>query len=267
MKKLSIIIFLAIAGNTSAQVIWYQNFKAAQAVAMQKDQLILMDFWATWCGPCKTMDKELWSQAEVAEFSKNFVPFKVDVDYNRELAMKYNATSIPKVILVTVTGEVVWEQTGFSMARAYKEVLSKVPNSLNGLNKVLHNLMQEESIDNYFKAGKAAQNIGVSLTGEIGEGLFDISDDYFKHVEKKSDEEQLVALAELNQLLNDAYRGKYKKAIRKLDKVEVTQNQKIDDLKNFIKAFCYKCNGDDEKYLESKKQITDSNLVSDLEQN
>lgn len=61
------------------------------------DKPVLVDFWATWCGPCKMLAPVL---SEVAEdFSDTLKVGKVNVDEEAELAIKYNISSIPALIL------------------------------------------------------------------------------------------------------------------------------------------------------------------------
>ena len=69
----------------------------------------LVDFFATWCGPCKM-------QAHILEEVKNAVGdkanvVKVDIDKNRNLATQYNVQSIPTLILFR-NGEPVWRTVG-----------------------------------------------------------------------------------------------------------------------------------------------------------
>lgn len=59
--------------------------------------LILVDFWAEWCAPCKTQDPILEELAK--ELNGNALIGKVNVDDNRILANKYGITSIPTMIL------------------------------------------------------------------------------------------------------------------------------------------------------------------------
>lgn len=58
---------------------------------------VLIDFWANWCGPCKTMTTVVDRIAE--EMGVNAKVCKVNIDEQRELAGKYNVMSIPTFIL------------------------------------------------------------------------------------------------------------------------------------------------------------------------
>ena len=65
---------------------------------------VLIDFWATWCGPCKTLGPLLEKLA--AEFNGAFRLAKVDVDQEQQLAGHFQIKSVPTVMLVK-GGEIV----------------------------------------------------------------------------------------------------------------------------------------------------------------
>ncbi len=58
---------------------------------------VLVDFWAPWCGPCKTIAPLVAELA--AEYGDKLKVVKVNVDDNKEAAMKYNVRGIPNLIL------------------------------------------------------------------------------------------------------------------------------------------------------------------------
>ena len=59
---------------------------------------VLVDFWATWCGPCKTLGPMLEKLA--GEFNGSFLLAKVDVDKEQEIAAAFQIRSVPTVFLV-----------------------------------------------------------------------------------------------------------------------------------------------------------------------
>jgi thioredoxin 1 len=82
----------------------------------------LVDFYATWCGPCKMMSPLLEQvSTELGETTKII---KVDIDKNREAATQYGIRSVPTLILFK-EGEIVWRQSGLPPKNLITESVKK----------------------------------------------------------------------------------------------------------------------------------------------
>lgn len=70
--------------------------KDFQQEVINSEKTVLVDFYATWCGPCKMMSPIL---ENIAEENTHVKVVKVDIDKNQDLAMQYNVMSIPTMII------------------------------------------------------------------------------------------------------------------------------------------------------------------------
>lgn len=76
---------------------------------LAQDKPVLVDFFTTWCGPCKALVPVL---VEVKDELKNTaIIIKVDVDKNQALASKLNVRGVPTLVIYK-NGEIVWRQSG-----------------------------------------------------------------------------------------------------------------------------------------------------------
>ena len=86
------------------------------------NELVLVDFFATWCGPCK-MQAGILQQLK-AELGDSVTILKVDVDKNEALSAQYRIQSVPTLILAK-GGEILWRQSGAMRLNDLKTIVSQ----------------------------------------------------------------------------------------------------------------------------------------------
>ena len=89
---------------------------------INKDTPVLIDFFATWCGPCKAMSpilddlkKQMGDQVSIV---------KIDVDKNPRVATKYQVRGVP-TLMIFKSGEQLWRQSGVYSAHDLQAILNQ----------------------------------------------------------------------------------------------------------------------------------------------
>lgn len=86
------------------------------------DKLVVIDFWAEWCGPCKMVSPIIDQLSE--EYKDRVVVGKIDVDNNDEATSKYGIRNIPTVLFIK-NGEVVDKLVGAGAKNLFTEKIEK----------------------------------------------------------------------------------------------------------------------------------------------
>ena len=119
MKKILLVIIFSISFTLYAQEgIKFQNttFKEILAKAKSEKKLIFLDAFASWCGPCKMMEKNIFPLKSVSDYyNANFINARFDMEKGegREIAMKYAVRSYPTYLFLNGDGELVMKNYGY----------------------------------------------------------------------------------------------------------------------------------------------------------
>ncbi len=92
---------------------------------IQSDQLTLVDFYATWCQPCKMMHPVLEQLKD--ELGDSIRIIKVDVDKYGDTAAQHHIQSVPTLMLFR-NGEVLWRQSGAMLKSQLKQIVEQFLN-------------------------------------------------------------------------------------------------------------------------------------------
>ncbi len=96
--------------------------KTFEQEVLKSNELVMVDFWAIWCGPCKALSPIVSELA--SEYEKKIKVGKVNVDENNNLAMQYGVMSIPTLKFFK-NGKVVGEMIGAAPKQAIVDEINK----------------------------------------------------------------------------------------------------------------------------------------------
>lgn len=123
---------------SSKAIAWQPSLDAALAKAKSQGKPVMIDFYATWCGPCKILDEQIYPDANVAKEAKNFISVKLNVDMQSEAVNQYRVGGLPTVLFLDASGKEVHRLVGLfdveGEADQFAKLLRKVYNGLNTRN-------------------------------------------------------------------------------------------------------------------------------------
>ena len=106
---------------------WMTDLLAAQKSAAAQGKLVLAHFYSDDCRPCKTLERNVFSQAEIAaSIRRNYVPLKVHVDTLPELATRFNVQAWPTDLILNPAGLEVYRTISPQSPAQYQMMLDQV---------------------------------------------------------------------------------------------------------------------------------------------
>jgi len=142
---------------------WY-NGNISEALKINQDKIIMLDFYADWWGACKRLDADTFTNTEVINFSeKSLISLKVDVDTKEgsEISTEYNIQSLPTIVFVNSSNDELDRIIGYMAPETYLKRLNEIIKGENTIDDLLdkYNSSRNASVisllaKKYFERGK-----------------------------------------------------------------------------------------------------------------
>jgi thiol-disulfide isomerase/thioredoxin len=98
------------------------SFEAASRQAEQTGKIVLVDFYTTWCGPCKLLDKNTWTDPAVIQLlEEKTVALRIDAEKEADLSKHYKIAAYPSVLLIKPDGAEIDRLVGYREPKAFLE--------------------------------------------------------------------------------------------------------------------------------------------------
>ncbi len=250
MRKiiLSLVAIFAFAG-VFAQGIEFEHGTLDEALvkAKKENKIVFMDCYTTWCGPCKYLAKNIFTQKEVGDFfNKNFVNVKMDMESEagKPLMGKYNVSAFPTLLWLDADGNIQHKTVGAGDAKALLATAKTAvdpENSWGALNKkfeagerssaFLQNFIlisskagfdTKAAAEAYYSTKKLEQLINAEDMELITSTVKSTSDSKFLFVLKNKAKFYAVAdKAQIDKFIEHCMSGELNMAMRKGDEVAI----------------------------------------------
>ena len=107
---------------------WQFDYDKALAEAKTQHRAVLLDFSASWCGPCRMMETTTFSDEKVQKLMSDYTLVKIDIDRNQMLAARYKVQAIPTCIVLNEFADTVDRHMGYADAMAFSHWLKASQN-------------------------------------------------------------------------------------------------------------------------------------------
>lgn len=243
-KLIALLFLLMLTVNLQATTKWNYSLEAAQKMALASNKLILVDFWAIWCGPCKRMDRESWGKEDIGLLADNYIPVRVDIDIYRDIALKYDVKGIPYIFILDGNGEIIYQQMGYMGRSQLSKVLEKFALNTSFMQRDLINYYKKINSTTSYRLAQAYQNYAIYLKENVSSYFSAMASKYFIKTKRflKSENKnspvinQKIALYEVqNVLIRDNYKKCFKILKKKFKENKIiAANKKLYYFLNYV---------------------------------
>lgn len=108
------------------RIVWLDTLDAGLKQAKQSSRLVMVDFYTDWCGWCKKLDKDTYTDKQVLQVSGKIVAVKLDAERGgKAAAQKYGVQGFPTILFLGKDGEVFGKIVGYLPGKDFSEQMKK----------------------------------------------------------------------------------------------------------------------------------------------
>ena len=134
LKKVTIAVNLLVAGGTltagvkpPGQLFLPLSLDKALVAAVKQKRIVFIDFCTAWCGACKKLDEDTWSDSRVIEqLRKSTIPIKLDADKEQMIRDRYKVQAYPTLLFLNADGSVLASIIGYQIPARFLQTLQGV---------------------------------------------------------------------------------------------------------------------------------------------
>lgn len=144
---------------TAQEIAWQSDIAQAKEIAARENKLVLIHFWGKSCGPCRRLEKFVFSQPIVAKsINESVVPVKIQDTANPELFAEYGIQRIPQDVVITPSGLIIMKRMSPENSNSYLHFMSRLAET---------NTVMAKKKGVLAESGQKAQKLSRTLSDEM----------------------------------------------------------------------------------------------------
>jgi thiol:disulfide interchange protein len=110
----------------AGEIKWGNSLSEALNTAKSQNKPVMVDFYTDWCGWCKKLDSDTYSDSKVQALADKFVCVKVDGDKDRASVLKYDISGYPTIVFLDNTGKEIDRNVGYAGPEEMAQKMQKL---------------------------------------------------------------------------------------------------------------------------------------------
>jgi len=203
-----ITVFKRAPAESSPPIAWPSDWNAAFEKANEQHRMVFVDYFATWCGPCRQMDATVFRDTDVKRRLSDFVLLRVDVDKNA-IARKQRVSALPSYVLYDPGQRERFRITGARPAAVFLGAIEEIRLSAPKFIQAAELIDRKEDLDAAFLVGNTYSHLGMTA---------DARDSYeqARKIAERLDKKEAAQVAEALSAFTFAREGNLSRAIKLL---------------------------------------------------